>query len=399
MNYKDIPDFIVRFVIILLLFAVLFLNVIEISNFVNSRVKMLSLSSKDSNPSYDSLNLTYCKYYSLFPGSTIDRNNLYFVFIYFILVILFWLNKIINIIFNYNTSLSNEIKILFYKTYFNNDIYKNYNDEYNFINGLRIFILVAFAFHSFIFYNEYNQANNEDMEIHKRLVAIDSNIIDNIDCDLINSHDTSKGKYITEETLGEHLKKEDNAYLKSEVNTDKYLKICISIILTNKHLNIANKTIDVKKLCSSPECIYSILENNVEDIFPENISDHIDLIKRVVNSVGNESIQETHITAITTKYTSIRDNLIKNYYYINNQKASQVINYKFKLITIVLLSIFFATFGLVYFLIYDIKWINKQFSMDGLPLPFDYFLSNYFKKIIIYLTAIISIYIAFVINF
>ena len=51
----NIPDFIVRGVIILLLFAVLFLNVIEISNFVNSRVKMLSLSSKESNPSYDSL--------------------------------------------------------------------------------------------------------------------------------------------------------------------------------------------------------------------------------------------------------------------------------------------------------------------------------------------------------
>jgi len=122
----NIPDFIVRGVIILLLFAVLFLNVIEISNFVNSRVKMLSLSSKESNPSYDSLNLTYCKYYSLFEGSTIDKNNLYFVFIYFILVILFWLNYIINK-FYYNTSLSNEIKILFYNTRFNNDIYKNYN--------------------------------------------------------------------------------------------------------------------------------------------------------------------------------------------------------------------------------------------------------------------------------
>lgn len=398
MNFKDILEIFVRFVIILLLFALLFLNVIEISNFVNSRVKMLSLSSKESNPSYDSLNLTYCKYYSLFEGSTIDKNNLYFVFIYFILVILFWVNYIINK-FN-NKSLSNEIKILFYNTRFNNDIYKNYNNEYNFINGLRIFILIAFVFHSYIFYNEYNKSNNEDMEIHKRLNVIDSKINDNIDCDLINSHDISKKIYITKESLGEHLKKEDNADLKSKVNTDKYLKICISIILTNKYYNIANKTIDVKKLCSSPKCIYSILENNVKDIFPDDITEHIDLINDAISSVGGyANIEEGHRTTITTNYNEIRDNLIESYNYINNQKASQVIYYKFKLITIVLLSIFFATFGLAYFLIYDITWINKQFSMNGLPLPFDYFLSNYFKKIIIYLTAIISIYIAFVINF
>ena len=398
MNIFDfIVDFIVRGVIILLLFAVLFLNVIEISNFVNSRVKMLSLSSKESNPSYDSLNLTYCKYYSLFEGSTIDKNNLYFVFIYFILVILFWLNYIINKFYN---SLSNEIKILFYNTRFNNDIYKNYNNEYNFINGLRIFILIAFVFHSYIFYTEYNKSNNEDIEIHIRLNDIDSKINDNIDCGLINSHDISKNEYITEKSLGDHLMKGDNADLKSTVNTDKYLKMCISIILTNKYYNIANKTIDVKKLCSSPKCIYSILENNVKDIFPDDINVHINFINDAISLVGGYAkIEEGHRDTIITDYNKIRDNLIESYNYINNQKPSQVINYKLKLITIVLLSIFFATFGLAYFLIYDIKWINKQFSMNGLPLPFDYFLSNYFKKIIIYLTAIISIYIAFVINF
>ncbi len=311
----NIPDFIVRGVIILLLFAVLFLNVIEISNFVNSRVKMLSLSSKESNPSYDSLNLTYCKYYSLFEGSTIDKNNLYFVFIYFILVILFWLNYIINK-FYYNTSLSNEIKILFYNTRFNNDIYKNYNNEYNFINGLRIFILIAFVFHSYIFYNEYNKSNNEDIEIHKRLNDIDSKINDNIDCDLINSHDISKKEYITKESLGEHLKKGDNADLKSTVNTVKYLKMCISIILTNKYYNIANKTIDVKKLCSSPKCIYSILENNVKDIFPDDITGHIDLINDAISSVRYAIIEEGHRDTIITDYNKIRDNLIESYNYI-----------------------------------------------------------------------------------
>ena len=212
-------------------------------------------------------------------------------------------------------------------------------------------------------------------------------------------HDISKKEYITKESLGDHLIKGDNVYLKSTVNTDKYLKMCISIILTNKYYNIANKTIDVGKLCSSPKCIYSILENNVKDIFPDDINEHINFINEAISSVGYAKIEEGHRDTIITDYNKIRDNLIESYNYINNQKPSQVINYKLKLITIVLLSIFFATFGLAYFLIYDIKRINKQFSMNGLPLPFDYFLSNYFKKIIIYLTAIISIYIAFVINF
>ena len=108
----NIIEFIVQLLIIFLFIVVLVVNIMEISNFGSSRFKLLSVSSKENNPSYDSLNLRYCNYDAMFAeNDTVDYNNFNFVIIYGILFFLFWYNTIINV---FSTSaLSNEIKIAF----------------------------------------------------------------------------------------------------------------------------------------------------------------------------------------------------------------------------------------------------------------------------------------------
>lgn len=399
MGNKDYKDVFVRFLIILLFIVVLVVNIMEISNFSSSRAKLLSVSSKENNPSYDSLNLRYCNYTSMFSDNdTVDYNNYRFVIIYGILFFLFWYNTIINV---FSTSaMSNEIKIAFYKTYYNYDIYKKYNYEYTFIRGLQIFILVAFLFHSYILYNEFMGTNEEDIKIHNNVKIIDSTIMENIDCDLIRIHDPSKGKFITRDTLKEYLTK--IASLKSKVDVDKYVKICIAIILTNKNSNNAKKTIkDVKDICENPRCIYSRLENNMENVFPENIDKYMDIIRSAIKTAQYTEFNAAEISELDIKYKEIRKKLVDSFNIIKSYKSSHVIYYKFGLITTVLAGIFFATFGLAYFLIYDIKVINaKVFSMDDdLPLPLNYFVSTYFNTAVVYIVAMISIYIAFIINF
>lgn len=394
---KSIINILPRLLIILLFLAVLIRNIMEISNFGSSRAKLLSVSSKENNPSYDSLNLRYCNYGNMFSEKdTIDYNNYIFVIIYGILFFLFWYNTIINV---FSTSaMSNEIKIAFYKTYFNNDIYKNYNYEYTFIRGLQIFILVAFLFHSYILYNEIMGINEEDIKIYDNIKIIDSTIMENIDCDLIRIHDPSKGKFITRDTLKAHLTK--IASLQSKVDVDKYVKICIAIILTNKNSNNAKKTIkDVKDICENPRCIYSRLENNMENVFPENIDKYMDIIRSAIKTAQYTEFNAAEISELDIKYKEIRKKLVDSFNIIKSYKSSHVIYYKFGLITTVLAGIFFATFGLAYFLIYDIKVINALFSMNDLPLPLNYFVSTYFNTAVVYIVAMISIYIAFIINF
>ena len=392
-----IIEFIVQSLIIFLFIVVLVVNIMEISNFGSSRFKLLSISSKENNPSYDSLNLRYCNYTAMFSeNDTVDNNNFNFVIIYGILFFLFWYNTIINV---FSTSaLSNEIKITFYKTYFNYDIYKNYNYEYTFIRGLQIFILIAFLFHSYTLYNEFMGTNEEDIKIHDNIKIIDAAIMENIDCDLIKIHDPSKGKFITRDTLASYLK--NIPLLKTKVDVDKYFKMCMAIIVTNKNSNNAKKTIkNVQNICDNPKCIYSKLENNMEDIFPENIDKYVDIIRSAIKTAVYSELQSSEISELYTKYKDIRKKLVDSFNIIKGYKSSHVIYYKLGLITTVLAGIFFATLGLAYFVIYDIEKINKMFFNTKLRLPLDYFVSTYFNSAVVYISAMIGIYIAFIINF
>lgn len=240
--------------------------------------------------------------------------------------------------------------------------------------------------------------NEEDIKIYDNIKIIDSTIMENIDCDLIRIHDPSKGKFITRDTLKAHLTK--IASLNSKVDVDKYVKICIAIILTNKNSNNAKKTIkDVKDICENPRCIYSRLENNMENVFPENIDKYMDIIRSAIKTAQYTEFNAAEISELDIKYKEIRKKLVDSFNIIKSYKSSHVIYYKFGLITTVLAGIFFATFGLAYFLIYDIKVINALFSMNDLPLPLNYFVSTYFNTAVVYIVAMISIYIAFIINF
>ena len=371
----DTVDTIMRFIIVSLLLVVLITNIIEIANFANSRVKLSTLSSKDVNPSYDSLNLKYCDYYPMSEK-------------YIILFIIFWYNRIINIFSN--TSLPNEIKILFYNKYYNYDIYKNCNNEYYLIYGFMIYILLSLLIRSYIIYSEYNGENVDDIKIHDNIKIIDTIIIENVDCNLLNKYDHKK--FSIDET---ELKKYITPEL-TNITSDNYLKICITLILTDK-INNKKTIVDIKNLCNNSKCIYSRLERNIDNIFPEDIEKYISKIKSALPDDKKTGV-ESSLDEIKTKYSAIRKKLIDSYNIIKEYKSSYLIYYKFGLLTSVLGGILFSSIALAYFMFIDFKIFNK-FINDNIYYSLDYYMNTYKNAIYMYIAAFICIYGAFIINF
>jgi hypothetical protein len=384
----DTVDTIMRLIIILLLLVVLITNIIEIANFANSRVKLSTLSSKDVNPSYDSLNLKYCDYYPMSEKNVINFENFKLLSIYIILFIIFWYNRIINIFSN--TSLPNEIKILFYNKYYNYDIYKNCNNEYYLIYGFMIYILLSLLIRSYIIYSEYNGENVDDIKIHDNIKIIDTLIIENVDCNLLNKYDHKK--FSIDET---ELKNYITTELKNNTS-DNYLKICITLILTDK-INNKKTIVDIKNLCNNSKCIYSRLERNIDNIFPEDIEKYISKIKSALPDDKKTGF-ESSLDEIKTKYSAIRKKLIDSYNIIKEYKSSYLIYYKFGLLTSVLGGILFSSIALAYFMFIDFKIFNK-FINDNIYYSLDYYMNTYKNAIYMYIAAFICIYGAFIINF
>jgi hypothetical protein len=139
------PKFIL--VIIIALFFVLFvINLEQLINYTNR----YAISKKEG----ESLK-TYCSLdkYKIFDYNILfDTTNLILFIIYLILFILFWTNKIASDI---NNSLNTEIKILGFYKYYNKDIYKNYNYEYECIYAIMLFIAISTAVYglNLIYYN------------------------------------------------------------------------------------------------------------------------------------------------------------------------------------------------------------------------------------------------------
>ena len=69
---------------------------------------------------------------------------------------------------------------------YNYDIYKNCNNEYYLIYGFMIYILLSLLIRSYIIYSEYNGENVDDIKIHDNIKIIDTIIIENVDCNLLN---------------------------------------------------------------------------------------------------------------------------------------------------------------------------------------------------------------------
>ena len=386
----DIMDTIMRVIILLLLFIVLITNIVEITNFANSRVKLSTLSSKDVNPSYDSLNLKYCDYYPMSEKNVINFENFKLLSIYIILFIIFWYNRIINIFLN--TSLPNEIKILFLNKYYNYDIYKNCNNEYYLIYGFMIYILLSLLIRSYIIYSEYNGENVDDMKIHENIKIIDTLIIDNVDCNLLNKYN-HKIFSIDETEFSEYLKN-------ITPNPDNYLKICMSVIITDK-TNNKKTIIDITDLCNNSKCIYSRLERNIDNIFPEDIEKYISKIKSALLDEKKTGF-ESSLDEIKTKYSAIRKKLIDSYNIIKEYKSSYLMYYKFGLLTSVLGGILFSSIALIYFAFIDFKILNKfinKFINDNIYYSLDYYMNTYKNAIYMYIAAFICIYGAFIINF
>jgi hypothetical protein len=374
----DTVDTIMRFIIVSLLLVVLITNIIEIANFANSRVKLSTLSSKDVNPSYDSLNLKYCDYYPMSEKNVINFENFKLLSIYIILFIIFWYNRIINIFSN--TSLPNEIKILFYNKYYNYDIYKNCNNEYYLIYGFMIYILLSLLIRSYIIYSEYNGENVDDIKIHDNIKIIDTLIIENVDCNLLNKYDHKK--FSIDET---ELKNYITTELKNNTS-DNYLKICITLILTDK-INNKKTIVDIKNLCNNSKCIYSRLERNIDNIFPEDIEKYISKIKSALPDDKKTGF-ESSLDEIKTKYSAIRKKLIDSYNIIKEYKSSYLMYYKFGLLTSVLGGILFSSIALIYFAFIDFKILNKllnKFINDNIYYSLDYYMNTYKNAIYMYI--------------
>lgn len=58
----------------------------------------------------------------------------------------------------------------------------------------------------------------------------------------------------------------------------------------------------------NPICIYSRLENNMEDIFPENIDKYIHIIRSAIKTKGYAELTSSQISELSIKYKEIRKN-------------------------------------------------------------------------------------------
>jgi hypothetical protein len=257
-----------------------------------------------------------------------------------------------------------------------------------------IYILLSLLIRSYIIYSEYNGENVDDIKIHDNIKIIDTLIIENVDCNLLNKYDHKK--FSIDET---ELKNYITTELKNNTS-DNYLKICITLILTDK-INNKKTIVDIKNLCNNSKCIYSRLERNIDNIFPEDIEKYISKIKSALPDDKKTGF-ESSLDEIKTKYSAIRKKLIDSYNIIKEYKSSYLMYYKFGLLTSVLGGILFSSIALIYFAFIDFKILNKllnKFINDNIYYSLDYYMNTYKNAIYMYIAAFICIYGAFIINF
>jgi hypothetical protein len=394
------PKFILGIIIILFI-IVFILNIHELIKYTNKNVLVKSEGGNIAN---------YCNLakYKIFDYDVlVDKGNLTLFALYLILFILFWSNKIANDILN--NSSNSEIKILGFYKYYNKDVYKNYNYEYECIYAIMLFIALSTIIYglNLIYYN-FSGLNKKENDIIENINIIGTLLKDNINisylkCYLIELDNNSKiddnfiTKYITyirAETASDKYKKEASDLFNTDINKF-YIKCHITYILFNiESRNVIDKNIVDKLTDSSGNyCIFDLLsDKNVDAIFPTNMEINRDIVvkdnKIDIKDIDKKKINDMYINFINTLKT--------NYYNVRKYEKSNLFYYKIDLLFTKFSGVLFSIFAIFFLIKTEFKQIIKNLFNITID-PLEYTIYNYGNiiKIIIIITILLFISILF----
>jgi hypothetical protein len=389
------PKFIL--VIIIALFFVLFvINLEQLINYTNR----YAISKKEG----ESLK-TYCSLdkYKIFDYNILfDTTNLTLFIIYLILFILFWTNKIASDI---NNSLNTEIKILGFYKYYNKDIYKNYNYEYECIYAIMLFIAISTAVYglNLIYYNllGLNKKENDVIDsIEKITNLLKENVnqtyleyyISEFNKPTFKNHTDFFERYIVHINLNDTNKKKEALALYNANPNEFYLKSHITFKLFEFESR-EKKDVNLPKLFeSSNYCIFDILSGkDIEDMFPSTIN-YVNPIRDAIKpnkTLDNNKIEDS--------YKNFIDKLKNNYSIIKAYEKVNIFYYKLDLLFTKFSGVFFSLFAIVFFIKTEFKQIFKTFFNINID-PLEYTIDKYNKIFKFILLIMVLLFISILFN-
>jgi hypothetical protein len=392
------PKFIL--VIIIALFFVLFvINLEQLINYTNR----YAISKKEG----ESLK-TYCSLdkYKIFDYNILfDTTNLTLFIIYLILFILFWTNKIANDI---NNSLNTEIKILGFYKYYNKDIYKNYNYEYECIYAIMLFIAISTAVYglNLIYYNLLG-LNKKENDVIDSIEKITNLLKENVNqtyleyyiseinkpTSTFNNHTEFFGKYIVHISKNDTNKKREALALYNANPNEFYLKSHITFKLFEFESREKNDANLPKLFESSNYCIFDILSGkDIEDMFPSTIN-YVNLIRNSIK-LNNKTLDNNKIE---DSYKNFIDKLKNNYSIIKAYEKVNIFYYKLDLLFTKFSGVFFSLFAIVFFIKTEFKQIFKTFFNINID-PLEYTIDKYNKIFKFILLIMVLLFISILFN-
>lgn len=406
---KMISNSFVPLLIIVLFFVILVIHLNHMGNFVISRWNKYTSSIKTESPYNESLNITHCNINN--SGDIVYNDTVLALFMIFsILLVLFWYNYIVGLFSR--TSIKNEIKIVGYNKYYNEGITNK--AEYGIINMLSIYILITFVYYGYMVYDSYMGSNYNEIEIYKNIKSIDETIGSNMICDLYNKITNEDTKGIS---LNDVLKKFFSENLgivgdKSEGdNIEKRLKVVITCVLATD-ISFA-KINQENNICKDDtynlKCIYRKLYNIKSNKILPDYND-INLINVLANPTylltPNESSSTDKITeslnvnenALKAAYEKLQNNITNYSREINKNHANNLFYYKIGLVFATISSLLFSVIAIVYFALFEFTMLNKAIN-GKIYFGIENFIKNHSQLIGVYVTALLVVLIAFIINF
>lgn len=403
-NY--ILNIIIPLLITLFFAIILIIHLNHMRNFVMSRWNKYTSSIKTDSPYNESLNITHCDINN--SGDIVYNDTILTLFMIFtILLILFWFNYVIGLFSR--TSISNEIKILGYNKYYNERITNK--AEYNIINILSIYILITFIYYGYMIYDSYMGTNYNEIEIYKNIKLIDKTIEDNMICELYDKivTDGTKGTSIND-ILKEYFKQNHGTVGKTgENNTiENRLKVVITCVLATD-ISFA-KINQENNVCSDNtytlKCIYRRLYNiknnkilpDYNDINVINIlANPTYLLKPGSSEEGIDNTLNVNGNELKTAYEKIQNDITNYSREINKDIANNVFYYKIGLMFATTSSLIFSVLAILYFTFFEFEMLNK--NINGVYIGVEYFINKYSKLFVTYISVVIVILFAFIINF
>jgi hypothetical protein len=393
------PKFIL--VIIIALFFVLFvINLEQLINYTNR----YAISKKEG----ESLK-TYCSLdkYKIFDYNILfDTTNLILFIIYLILFILFWTNKIASDI---NNSLNTEIKILGFYKYYNKDIYKNYNYEYECIYAIMLFIAISTAVYglNLIYYNLLG-LNKKENDVIDSIEKITNLLKENINqtyleyyiseinkptsTSTFKNHQDFFERYIVHISQNDTNKKREALALYNANPNEFYLKSHITFKLFEFESR-EKKDVNLPKLFeSSNYCIFDILSGkDIEDMFPSTIN-YVNPIRDAIKP--NKTLD---YNKIEDSYKIFIDKLKNNYSIIKAYEKVNIFYYKLDLLFTKFSGVFFSLFAIVFFIKTEFKQIFKTFFNINID-PLEYTIDKYNKIFKFILLIMVLLFISILFN-